>query len=58
MQQYGCALQYVPEEMKHNENVMLAAVQQVGYVLQKAFEDTKNNENVVLSTIPQDSFAF
>ena len=31
MQQYGCALQYVPEEMKHNENVMLAAVQQVCY---------------------------
>ena len=44
--------------MKHNENLMLAAVQQVGYVLQKAFEDTKNNENVVLSAIPQDSFAF
>ena len=45
------------EEMKNNENVVLAALQQNGRALYDASEEIKNNENVVLAAVQQNGRA-
>merc|ERR1712224_46450 len=57
VQQDGCALQFASEEMKKNEQIVLAAVQQNGFALEFASEGMKKNEQIVLAAVQQNGFA-
>merc|ERR1712224_340697 len=57
VQKNGHALEYASEEMKKNEQIVLAAVQQDGCALRYASEEMKQNEQIVLAAVQQHGFA-
>eukprot|EP00971_Amphidinium_carterae_P094625 1873139-Amphidinium_carterae.2 len=53
----GLALQYAPDELKSNRDIVLTAVRQNGYALEHASDELKRDREIVLAAVRQTGFA-